>query len=591
VRGPHGALAWAELRLVDDVIRKLERIVGLAATAVLVVLHVVFLAHAGALWRDEVNVVNLATMPLPELWGHLEFDSTPLAFLALLRAWIGIGLGATDLPLQILGCVLGLGVLGVLWWNAQRLGYGVPLIALALLGFNAAVITYGDSVRGHGLGMLTALLTFGLTWKLVDRPSARNALLALVSAVVSVHSLFFNAVILLAACAGGAAVALSRRQWKTIGLLAGVGLVSALSLLPYTVVFQSRKAWNFMIEYPIDLRWIWERFVEATRLTGPFALWLWIGLPLIGIITVLAASRRGVKGSIGKPAEVGLFCGVALVTGVIAYLLFLLRLSYTMQPWYFLALMALVASCLDGALLASARQPLRISRVVVAITAMTLALGPVWQSVHVRKTNLDLIAAKLAQSSQTGDLILVMPWYLGITFDRYYRGAAEWLTIPPLPSHKLHRWDQLKEAMASRDAMKPVLSRIETALQSGRRVWWIGGLAAPPEGQGPPVLPPATEAPWGFREWPYYQGWGLQAGYVFRRHALRAQAVPVPSDAPVSPYESPTLDLIEGWRAGGEVRAAANQLPLEKPRPSIDRGAARAVIGEKGRPLRSGPWP
>ena len=555
MRGPHGALAWAELRLVDDVIRKLERIVGLAVTAVLVVLHVVFLAHAGALWRDEVNCVNLATMPLTEVWAHLEFDSLPLAFLALLRGWIGAGLGA-DLSLRVLGCVLGLGILGVLWWNARRLGYGVPLISLALFGFNVAVVTYGDSVRGHGLGMLTALLTFGLTWELVDRPSARNALLALVSAVVCVHSIFFNAVILLAACAGGAAVALRRGQWKTIGLLAGVGSVSALSLLPYIVVFQSRKAWNFMIEFPVDLQWIWSRFGEAMLLTGPFARWLWIGLVFIGIITVLAASRRGVRGAPGKPGEVGLFCGVALVTGVIAYLLFLLRLSYPMQPWYFLALMALVAACLDGALLAAASTPLRIARIVVAITAIALTLGPVWRSVQVRNTNLDLIAARLAQSSQAGDLILVTPWYLGITFDRYYRGAAEWFTIPPLSTHKLHRFDQVKEAMTSPDTMKPVLSRIETALQAGHRVWWIGGLAVPPEGQGPPVLPPPTEAPWGFEQWPYYLGWGMQASYVLGRHALPPQRVLVPSEAPVSGYENRPLWLIEGWRAGGEVRAA-----------------------------------
>jgi hypothetical protein len=108
------------------------------------------------------------------------------------------------------------------------------------------------------------------------------------------------------------------------------------------------------------------------------------------------------------------------------------------------------------------------------------------------------------------------------------------------------------------DAMKPVVKRIETALQAGHRVWWVGRPAVvPPEAQGPPVLPPATNAAWGFREGPYYQGWGMQAAYVFRRHALRAEAIPVRSDAPVSPYENLPLTLIEGWRMDGEVRAAS----------------------------------
>ncbi|PYN14834.1 MAG: hypothetical protein DME05_13925, partial [Candidatus Rokuibacteriota bacterium] len=428
-------------------------------------------------------------------------------------------------------------------------------VSLALLGFNVAVITHGDAIRGYGLGMLTALLTLGLLWRLVERPSVLNTLIALASAVVSVHAVFFNAVILLGVCAGGTAVALRRRQWNTIRLIAIVGSVSALSLLPYIAVFQSRKAWNFMIQFPISLEWIWARFVATSGLSGPLTHWFWIGLALLGVLAVLAANRRGAPGSPGKPAEVGLFCGVALVTAVSAYLLFVLRLAYPMQPWYFLVLMALVASCLDGALLAVPR--LRITVTVVAIAAMTLAIGPVWKSVHVRKTNLDVIAAKLTQSSEKGDVIIVTPWFIGITFDRYYHGAAEWFTIPPMSSHKVHRWDQLKDAMTSADAMKPVLSRIETALQSGHRVWLVGSVIIPAEGQGPPVIAPATAAPWGFREEPYYRAWATQVGYVMSRDGLSRHTILMPSAGLVSHYEGLPLGMVQG-RPPADGRAAAN---------------------------------
>jgi hypothetical protein len=553
-----GSIRWAGLAGGDGgVVRKVERAVGLTATAVLVFLHLVLLAHAGGLWRDEANLVNLSSMPPREVWANLEFDSTPLGYVALLRAWIWTGLGATDFSLRILGCLLGLGVLGALWRNALRFGCGVPLVSLALLGFNVAAITHGDAIRGYGLGMLTALLTLGLIWGLVERPSVRTTAIALAFAVVSVHAVFFNAVILLGACAGGTAVALRRRQWNTIRLIAIVGSVSALTLLPYIAVFQSRKAWNFMIQFPISLTWIWARFVEASGLSGPLTHWIWIGLALLGVLAVLAANRPGAPGSPGKPAEVGLFCGVALVTAVSAYLLFVLRLAYPMQPWYFLVLMALVASCLDGALLAVPRQSLRIAVTVVAIAAMTLAIGPVWKSVHVRKTNLDVIAAKLTQSSEKGDVIIVSPWFIGITFDRYYHGAAEWFTIPPMSSHKVHRWDLLKEAMTSSDAMKPVLSRIEKALQSGHRVWVVGTVIIPAEGQGPPVIQPATVAPWGFREEPYYRAWGTQVGYVMSRDGLSRHTILMPSAGLVSHYEGLPLGMVEG-RPPADGRAAAN---------------------------------
>jgi len=72
------------------VVRKVERAVGFTATAILVVLHLVLLAHAGGLWRDEANLVNLSSMPPREVWANLEFDSTPLGYVALLRAWISL---------------------------------------------------------------------------------------------------------------------------------------------------------------------------------------------------------------------------------------------------------------------------------------------------------------------------------------------------------------------------------------------------------------------------------------------------------------------------------------------------------------------
>ena len=84
-------------------IRRIEFVLGLLLVAGLLSLHGVFLAHSGALWRDEVNSVNLASASLSEFRDNLQFDSFPIFWFVVLRVWIASGLGATDFGLRLLG--------------------------------------------------------------------------------------------------------------------------------------------------------------------------------------------------------------------------------------------------------------------------------------------------------------------------------------------------------------------------------------------------------------------------------------------------------------------------------------------------------
>src|SRR5581483_10806908 len=97
--------------------------VGLGLTAGLVPLHLSAVGHAGALWRDEVNSVNVALLPSwAAVWRGSAYDSFPVAWDALLHAWIVAGLGADDPGLRRLGLAIGLGTLAVLWLTGRRLG-------------------------------------------------------------------------------------------------------------------------------------------------------------------------------------------------------------------------------------------------------------------------------------------------------------------------------------------------------------------------------------------------------------------------------------------------------------------------------------
>jgi len=89
------------------------------------------------------------------------------------------------------------------------------------------------------------------------------------------------------------------------------------------------------------------------------------------------------------------------------------------------------------------------------------------------------------------DLIVVVPWQFGIPFQRYYRGAAHWVTIPSIADHQVHRYDLMKSKMISAHPIDDLAEAIRVTLVSGNRVWFVGGLNLPTPEKGPMVLPPA----------------------------------------------------------------------------------------------------
>src|ERR1051325_3009789 len=134
-------------------------------------LHVVYLTHAGGLWRDEASSVHLATLPtLSQTWGMLGHESFPALFLGILRGWSALGLGRSDFGLRLLGFVIGLSLLAALWLNARLFGLSRPTVALAMLATNLTLVRWGDSLRAFGLGCLLILLTLGLVWLAMSAP-------------------------------------------------------------------------------------------------------------------------------------------------------------------------------------------------------------------------------------------------------------------------------------------------------------------------------------------------------------------------------------------------------------------------------------
>jgi hypothetical protein len=172
-----------------------------------------------------------------------------------------------------------------------------------------------------------------------------------------------------------------------------------------------------------------------------------------------------------------------------------------------------------------------------------------------RQTNVDLIASWLREHAKPNDLVLVYPWYCGVTFNHYYNGATPWTTVPSLADHRLHRYDLLMEKMTAVAPIQDVLDRVAQTLGGGNTLWIVGQLPAPVPGEAPaPDLPPAPNGPQGWSDDPYTYAWGRQVENYVSTHAQRVEPVQVAPDGCVSGFEDLTL-----------FQAAGKSLPAGAP--------------------------
>lgn len=505
--------------------KRIETALAVLLTFMAAGLHVQRFLHAGALWRDEAAAVQLATLPtVGEVFERFPHEAFPMLFPLTVRAWVALT-GGSDFALRLLGLIVGLAILGALWLNARKAGT-VPLVSVALLGFHPFFLIYGDSVRGYGLGTLTILLTLGAYARLVEKPDRRSIIPASIAAVLSAHLLLHNSALLLGIGFAAALVGVIRKSWKLAVAALGIGLLAALTLLPYLGPMTAARSWNVVVQEKIGPATILE---AAGNTLGQPVLW---ALFLIGGLAVAKKPFPFLVIPAAIAAQYGLF----------------LILGYSPRIWYFLPLMAVVASALDQLLAA----PIRIVRIAVPAAAALVAillLPATSKESRVRMTNADTTAQVLEAQAGPRDLVVVNPWFVGISFGRYYQGSADWKTLPDLQDHRMHRYDLLMDRMRSDAPVADVLDAAQRTLASGGRVWVAGSFQAPPPGKEPPRLGPAPGgSPWGWQDAPYSISWSMQLGAFLRDHAVRGSEIKIPEPGPVSDFERLRLHIFEGWK-------------------------------------------
>lgn len=529
--------------------RRVALIAGMLLTAGLVPLHLAYVRGAGGLWRDEVNSVNVAGLPsVAEVFAHSHLDSFPAAWVLVLHGWVRAGFGETDADLRRIGLVVGAAIVAALWWTARRLGLAAPLVTLLLLGLSPTTIVYGDEVRGYGLGVVGIVWCLGALWAFVAAPSAARFAVAQAAAILAVQSYFGNCFLLLALCAGAAAVCRRRRAFGTLGAVVGIGAIAAVSMM--INLPSVRYAANLA---PVEQgtwgpAWFAAMFRDALAPDVPVLGWAWA---VAGALAVAGCALAWVASEDEADRERALYVLVGVGAALGGYLAYLSFISVRTQFWYYLPLMAMTAIGCDvgTALLARRAAAGEMLRAGVVVLVAVLVAGDVAAATRVRMTNVDLIAEEVAREARPDDLVVVLPWYCGITFQRYYRGAAPWITWPDFPEHRFHLHAEVKEKMTRANAaVAPELARVEATLKRGGRVWLVGVPPAPPPGAAPAQLAPAPNGPEGWRAAPYLDTWELMLGALLQAHSVDAWKIALPDIGPLNTWENLTLLKVEGWR-------------------------------------------
>ena len=537
-------------------LRKACWIAALSLTGAAVLLHFFSLTQAGGLWRDEIAIANIATLPSwAETFRALPHDHCPMVFPALVRMWTALGLAQTSTGMRVLGLGIGMFLVASFWVTGWMMGRKPPLLFLSLVAVNPTVIRYGDSIRGYALGIAFIVLTMGLIWRFIEAPDIRRGLLAGAGAVLSVQTLYQNAFFLLAICVAGAVVCLhQRRPIKALGVLA-IGFAASISLLPYVQPVLQSQSWWMVNQTGTGLTIAWH---HLSQLTGYFLIvWVIVIVFAATFGIVRAISGTGPEG-LGGPPDLPLFGGLALVIGLTGFWIFLKLTGLPTQIWYYIPGLCFAMACCD-AVLPQTHPVTGISVLAIALAALVVSPSA-YAALRWRQTNGDLLAAQVAMNADADDLVIVHPWYFGLTYGYYYRGATKWTTLPPIEDYRFHRYDLIKEKLATTNAIAPVMAQVEAVLRSGHRLWIVGELSAPPAGAPVPRDPPvAPHGPLGWSDHPYTEAWGNELGYFLEQHITQAALFvnPFTNAIPINPLERMRLVVVSGWQVSSQTNSPA----------------------------------
>ena len=390
-----------------------EWTVAIVISLLVLLLLFVRATHAGALWRDECDSVELARLPsFLDIVHNLKFTSFPILFPTTVRVFTTL-FGTSDAALRCFGFVVCASLLGVAWLNARNRD-DVPLILPALVGLNVTFLTAGTWIRGYGLGSVLVTLAFGLTVLFVAHPTRLRLVSMFVCYIASMQMLYFPAAIIPAFLLAAFGICLFRSEFKWALALCAVAAVCGLSYIPKLLTYFEIREWVVALQRPTKVSELWQQFIAACG--GPAGAMIWlaiVGFAIVGGIWIAAAESR--RDSIS--ANVFSFGCLTIGLAIPMYFFFLWRLHNIPETRYYLTLLCVLAAAAEMIIgLLSQFAWIRMARLIFVIGLIVALPIFAWPKITERETNLPLLARNLQTYARQGDLIIVNRWFLAPGF-------------------------------------------------------------------------------------------------------------------------------------------------------------------------------
>ncbi|HVF03393.1 MAG TPA: glycosyltransferase family 39 protein [Frankiaceae bacterium] len=408
--------------------RRALRAGGVAVVAVAVAMR---FAAAQPLWLDETLSVNIARLPLGEVFEALRHDGSPPLYYLLLHAWIGL-FGEGTLAVRALSGVIGVATIPAAWAFAREITRSRQVADLTALvaATSPFAMRYATEARMYALVMLLVALGGWALVHLVRGPS-RGAFAGVALCTGGLLLTHYWALYVVAVMG---LIVLVRRDWRAVAALVAGGLL----FLPWLPSFRYQLAHTGTPWAPRpQLGAVVDALTEWSGI-GPVARLLFVLLFVLALLGVFGSGVDGRRIELdlrGRPVgrRLAALTFGTLLFGVLAGIV--LRSGYAARYTAVVAVPFLVLVAIGATTLLD-------DRLRATVVGVTVLLGVATGIPHVlrQRTQAGVIAATLRPAVGADDVVVYCPDQLGPAVARLLPGETRQEVFPTRAAPHLVDW-------------------------------------------------------------------------------------------------------------------------------------------------------